>query len=353
MPTVTAMTVSGPIRVDQLGVALMHEHLSVIVQANVRPDDPEAAALLDQPVEPWRLALLRQNPYASTDNCTPPSVETIVLELSDFARRGGGTIVDTTGWNIGRDPDRLLQVARRTGLHVVMGSGLYLERTHPRWAGKFDEIAVCERIVAEWRDGVQTSSGVMIRPGIIGEIGVSVDFTGAERTSLRGSARAQLQTGLPLMVHLPGWRRVGHEVLDICESVGVDPNAVVLAHMDPSWNDFDYQSTLAARGAHVEFDGIGMGIDYPGEGESPSDAEIARGVHALFDAGFGDRLLLSHDVFLKIQLRSFGGNGFAHVLRSFLPRLARLGLDPAACSRILVDNPRGVFQEAAAAVANR
>ena len=40
--------------------------------------------------------------------------------------------------------------------------------------------------------------------------------------SLRGAARAQARTGLPLMVHLPGWFRLGHEVLDIVEEEGGD-----------------------------------------------------------------------------------------------------------------------------------
>ena len=42
-----------------------------------------------------------------------------------------------------------------------------------------------------------------VRIGLIGEIGVSSDFTADEEKSLRGAARAQARTQLPLMVHLP------------------------------------------------------------------------------------------------------------------------------------------------------
>ena len=59
-----------------------------------------------------------------------------------------------------------------------------------------------------------------MRIGLIGEIGVSSDFTPAERKSLRGAAAAQRRCGLPLMVHLPGWFRLAHEVLDIVETGG-------------------------------------------------------------------------------------------------------------------------------------
>lgn len=353
MPGTMVMTVSGPVPVEDLGIALMHEHLSVEVPAAARPLDLEAAALRDQLVEPRLLALLRENPYACRDNCTPPTVETTVAEVADFVRRGGRTIVDVTGWNIGRDPGRLGEVSRLAGVQIVMGTGLYLGRTHPEAAAALDDAGICELIVGEWREGVSTAGGTSIRPGIIGEVGVSVDFTPRERISLRGSAMAQLATGMPLMVHLPGWRRVAHDVLDECESVGVDPRSVILAHMDPSWSDAEYQRSLAARGAHLEFDGIGMGINYPGEGESPSEAEIARAVLALADAGFADRILLSHDVFLKIQLRTYGGNGLAHVLRSFLPRLVQLGLDGGEVARFLTDHPRRAFQEAAEVLGGR
>jgi phosphotriesterase-related protein len=186
-----------------------------------------------------------------------------------------------------------------------------------------------------------------MRPGILGEIGVSPDFTNRERASLRGAARAQLATGLPLMVHLPGWQRRGHEVLDMCESEGVDPGAIVLAHMDPSVDDVEYQASLCARRAHLEFDGVGMRLNFPGEGCMPCDEEIARAVVRLFDRGHGDQVLVSQDVFLKVQLRAYGGNGYAHVLRSFVPRLRRLGLSQLAVDAILIEHPRRVFEYAA------
>ena len=49
----------------------------------------------------------------------------------------------------------------------------------------------------------------------------------------------------------------------------------------------------------------------------------------LVEAGFLDRILLSHDVFLKMMLTRYGGNGYAYVLRHFLPRLERHGATAA------------------------
>ncbi len=183
-----------------------------------------------------------------------------------------------------------------------------------------------------------------MRIGLIGEIGVSSDFTTDEQKSLRGAVRAQARTGLPLMVHLPAWYRLGTTVLDIVEEEGGDPRHTMLCHMNPSFADLDYQTACAARGAFIEYDMIGMDYFYADQQvQCPSDEQVAAAIAGLVDAGFGHRLLLSQDVFLKMMLTRHGGFGYAHVLRHFVPRLRRHGVPEAAIRAMLVDNPRAVF----------
>lgn len=118
--------------------------------------------------------------------------------------------------------------------------------------------------------------------------------------------------------------------------------------MNPSHNDLDYQKSLARRGAFLEYDMIGMDYYYADQdAQSPSDEENARAIAALIDSGHADRLLLSQDVFLKIMLSRYGGFGYGYILKHFLPRLQRHGVDRAAIDRMLVANPRSVFSAAA------
>ena len=133
-------------------------------------------------------------------------------------------------------------------------------------------------------------------------------------------------------------------MLDVVEEEGADLRHTVLCHMNPSHNDLDYQMTLAKRGALLEYDMIGMDYYYADQdAQSPSDEENARAIAALIDKGFGDRLLLSQDVFLKIMLTRYGGFGYGYILKHFLPRLKRHGVDQAAIDRMLIDNPKSVF----------
>jgi phosphotriesterase-related protein len=146
------------------------------------------------------------------------------------------------------------------------------------------------------------------------------------------------------MVHLPGWFRVAHRVLDIVAGEGGDLRHTVLCHMNPSGADVAYQVALAERGAFLEYDMIGMDFFYADQGvQCPSDEDNARAIMGLIERGCLDRLLLSQDVFLKMMLTRYGGFGYGYLQRHFLPRLRRHGATEAQIERLMVGNPYSVF----------
>ena len=339
------MTVLGPVPAEQLGPTLMHEHLLNDCRCWWhRPTQPEREYLTAAPVSAAILGELRMDPFACLDNCALTDEVAAVEELRPAAALGCRTVVDPICRGIGRDPAALVRIARATGLNIVMGAGYYLEASHPPALAALTVQDVCDEIVAEATDGIDG-----VRIGLVGEIGISSDFTPAEEKSLRGAARAATRTGLPLMVHLPGWFRHGHRVLDVAEAEGADPAHTVLCHMNPSGHDAGYQDALARRGAFLEYDMVGMDYWYADQGvQCPSDEENARAILRLADAGHLGRVLLSQDVFLKMMLTRHGGFGYAYVQRHFLPRLRRMGLGEADLETLMVVNPRRVFAADAA-----
>ena len=89
---------------------------------------------------------------------------------------------------------------------------------------------------------------------------------------------------------------------------------------------------------------IGMDYYYANEqSQSPSDEDNAKAIKNLIDLGFTNKLLLSQDVFLKMMLTCYGGNGYAYILRHFVPQLRRHGVSQEAIRTMLVDNPATVF----------
>lgn len=335
----TVMTVLGPVRADTLGPTLMHEHILNDCRCWWRGRDPAfTSPIRDLPVSSGILSRLRNDPFANLDNCALDDEPLAIAELGQFVAQGGRTVVDPTCRGIGRDPNALCRIAEATGLNIVMGAGYYLEASHPPALADLTAEDIAAEIVAEAEIGVGDTG---VRIGLIGEIGVSADFTQAERRSLRGAAMAAVRTGLPLMVHLPGWERRAQEVLDLIEDCGQPLDRVVLCHMNPSCDDLAYQRMLARRGAYLEYDMLGMDYWYDDQqAQCPSDEACAAAIATLFADGFGDRILLSQDVFLKMMLTVHGGNGYAHVQRHFLPRLRRLGLSRGDLDRLMIDNPR-------------
>lgn len=338
-------SVTGPVDSADLGVCLSHEHVVNDVRSWWAPTtqkgvDPEW--FRDETVSERILWELRNDPFGNLDNCHMDDLDLAIEELSRYRTLGGVSVLEATSVSIGRSLPALKKASEATGLTIIAGTGFYLDSSMPDEVKAMSADAMLDALRKDFAEG---ESG--IRPGFIGEIGVSSDFTPAERRSLEAAARLQVETGVPIQVHLPGWFRLGHEVLDLVESHGVDPNVVVLCHMGPSGSDQPYQQSLAARGAYIQYDMVGMEVFYADQGvQCPSDDDNARAIMALVDAGYSHRVLMSQDIFIKSLLRRYGGPGFGHILQYFVPRLLRHGATTEVIDQLMVANPRHLFEHA-------
>lgn len=298
-PAASVQTVLGPVAADALGITLPHEHLFIDLLKEYRDS-----------------GLLRDEPLA-------------IREVERFRELGGATIVDVTSVGLGRNPTGLAAVARATGVNIVMGSGFYRHPYLDRdWFDRHDPAAIAEVIVRDLTEGVDDTG---IRAGIIGEIGCDAFISAAEERSFRAAARAHRATGGTISTHAARWP-IGLAQLDLLESEGVDPARVIVGHAD-TVPDAGYRLALARRGAWVQLDTI--------QGETDFDTEQRIDwLLELLDAGFEQRVLLSHDVCLASHLRARGGSGYAYLLDGFVPRLRERGLDDGTIRTLMVDNPR-------------
>ncbi len=347
--TATVKTVTGDISSDALGFTLPHEHLLNSIEAGGIEPDPRHPELFDLPVTADIAWLLRDHPYASKDNCALDDPADVLPELAAYKALGGTTVVEVTPEGQGRDRAGLAALSEASGIQVIAGGGWYLERYHPARTAQDPIDALTEHLLADY---TPTPDRTDPASGVIGEIGISPAFTDREERSLRAACRLQREVGLPLYIHLPGFVRHGERVLTVVlDEESVRPEAVVLCHMDPSGQDPDYQRALAERGVVVEFDMVGMPYRFtlPGEGDSPSVAQTAAAIKALVRAGHGERIFVSHDLFLKGMLRKNGGNGLSYIPGAFLERLIDDGIDETVVRSFNTDNVRALFEHAAAA----
>jgi len=345
-------TVQGPIDAASVGLTLPHEHL-VVDCTNIWTDPTksswvgevltgaEVGASLDQiangPVRIEHLGNLLRAPHLSRDNLLVDDPDLIVPEALRFALVGGKTIVDLTNFGLGRHPDMLKEISKRTGLNVVMGCGWYVQSSHPASLAARSEEDLAEELLREVVDGVGSTG---IKPGVIGEIGTGNPMTAQESKVLRAACRVQRETGLPLNIHVS--LQTGIEALDLALSQDVDPTRITVSHCD-TFSNRDYQLAVAERGAWVSFDNFGANWFF-GSRVSTDDGRRVEDLVNLMDKGFLNQLLVSHDVSTKIQLTKFGGFGYAYISHYVEPVMRAQGLSHAEIEVIRVANPARMLE---------
>ncbi len=229
-------TVTGTVDSSELGLVLPHEHLhnDVTGAYTEAPPDPVVAQRLAGPVRAEDAWLLHDNPYYSLDNCRVDDGSAVVEDLADFARLGGRTIVDLTPPGLGRAPEKLAEFSRKSDVRVIMGSGWYLETTHPVEVHELGVDDLAGSLVEEFDPAKELAPGV-----IGGEIGVSPALHSERGESVAGGMHRPARGGRAPPVRPPsglaarGTSRRRHRGREM----GVDPQAVVLCHMDPSGHD--------------------------------------------------------------------------------------------------------------------
>ena len=295
------------------GAILFHEHLSYNsefirkVRSEAGPPRPGAAPL-------------------PTGQYFMEDMDFMVEEVKAAAKDGVSCIVDGGHADMGTSVDFLKQLSNKSGMPIVKGGGYYRQLTYPPRLATISEDALFEELVQDANRQ---------RWGAFGEIGTSDEITPDERKMLRAVGRAHVKTKLPIFSHTQNGKRA-MEQLDIFESVGVDPQHLVIGHMccffDPNpWRDV--HKAIAKRGAYVGFDRVG------GENAEPDKPRVEM-VLAFLEAGFANRALLASDFSFPASTKRQGGGGVARAVTKFVPMLRQRGVSEATMHEILVDNPR-------------
>ncbi|GLP83016.1 phosphotriesterase family protein [Mycobacterium antarcticum] len=334
-------TVLGDVPAHQMGITLPHEHLRTDSSVWFQPSEHEYSHCEPALHNLW---WMRQYPNSNPSVLRLTDEDLVVEELEPFRDLGGRTVIELTTVGLGRDVSALASMASRTGLQIVAGTGHYVQAAHAPGVAQasIDELAA--DMVDEITNGVADTG---IRCGVIGEIGISYPIHPDEAKVLSAAALAQRQTGAAIAVHTAAHRPdvdSALDVADILESAGADLSRVVMAHLDTSLHRPDYHRRVAERGCIVEYDLFGHEFfESENAFQSFGDTERVHAVAALIADGYGTQLLLSHDICYLIQLRSYGGYGYAHLLQNISARLALMGIDNAALLSLMVDNPARIF----------
>lgn len=335
-----AITVTGPVRADELGITLPHEHLLADFTCRYRPA-PDEAAVGNGLLLSDRARLLR-DPAGYRVNLLATDLDAALVECAWFKESGGRTIVDLTSAGLSPDFAGLKKIAERSGLNIVASTGLYIDQSLPAWARELPLDALANRLIADIQNG-----GVEgVRRGAIGEIAVE-SGSDVEIKCVRAAARAQAMTGAPCFFHvmsgiLPEFRGLTDELIQLYSAEGADLSRLVLCHQDGSGFDPAYQERLLSLGLWLEYDTFGSeGVFAFGSRyiQLPTDSQRIEEVAALLRLGHGHRLLISQDICYQTARRARGGWGYAHILDTLRPRFAAAGVHEEGLMTMMRDNP--------------
>jgi predicted metal-dependent phosphotriesterase family hydrolase len=169
---------------------------------------------------------------------------------------------------------------------------------------------------------------------VIGEIGTErYHITPAQERVFRASARAQKQTGVTIWTHTTHFGELALEQIALLREEGVSPQRIVISHLGDRFGAHHFRK-IAEQGVFLGIDNIG----YKGDGY-PADEVRARNVAELIHEGFEDQILLSLDICMKQHLHSYGGKGYDHLQRKFMPLLEELGVAREKITKMTVTNP--------------
>ncbi len=313
-------TVRGPVDAGALGATLMHEHVFVRspeVAANW-PTGWDAGARVAQAVE----------------------------RLQELHDAGIGTIVDLTVVGLGRDIDLVQKVAEQVDLHIVVATGLYTYNDLPHY---FDYRTAAFRpsgvdVLDEYflHDIENGIAGSGVRPGILKCATDKQGLTEGVERVLRSVARVHRQTGLPISTHTDAHSQRGLDQQRVFSEEGVDLARVVVGHSGDS-TDLSYLEELLRAGSTLGMDRFGV------DAYCPTETRVDT-ILRLVEAGWADRLVLSHDAGCHMDwfddefLAQAQPNwNFMHISRDVLPMMRSRGLSDHQIDSMMVDTPRRIL----------
>lgn len=300
------ITTLGPKSRAETGMILPHEHIFV----DLRQGDPPGFA--------------------------QARAEDVIAQMKpelDRARAAGVTaLVECTPVGVGRRADLLKAVSEAANFPILAPTGVYREPWIPRWVHDAAGSELYDWMLADLTDEIE---GAGVRAGWIKLSAGDDGLTPCETKVLRAAACVSKITNAVIGSHtIRG--RVVRDQLAVMEEAACPAERFIWIHAQAE-PDFDLNLEMARRGVWIEYDWIG--------GDDQDDAVYIDRIRRMFDAGFGDRVLISHDRGWYDPALPGGGTPrpFTYITEQFIPKLKAAGFDDAAIRQLTHDNPFRAF----------
>jgi phosphotriesterase-related protein len=305
-------TVLGDIAPEKLGFTDIHEHV-----------------ILDKDY------VLKQHPDYRLDN-----VEKSVAEVKLFMAAGGNAIVDMACLGFGRNVEKLIQVARRTGCHIISATGFHRPQYYmdSHWRFFYDVDQIAELLADEIEKGLDQNqyNGPLIaraeaRAGVIKIATGYYAMKPEDERVIQAAAIAHRKTGAPILTHTEEGT-LGLEQVKMLGALGVDPAHITVGHYD-RLPDFYLHHELAQTGCFLQYDTPSRRKYFP-------ESNFVELLRKMLAAGHGKQIVWGGDLARPSYQTAYGGApGLKYILEDFIPRLRNEAISEDIIADVFVNNP--------------
>lgn len=245
------------------------------------------------------------------------------------------TFVDGTPEFMGRDPQLLAELSRKTGINILTNTGWYASDDERHLPKEVKDMSA-EEIAAVWIDEAKNGIGnTGIKPGFI-KIGLNkIQMSETDKKLVAAACLTHLETGLTIM-SFTGPAQAAMDQLTILKKYGVDPSAFIWSH---AMEELKGRKVLAIAqmGAWVALDGI--------QNDMISQISIERLLLNLKSTRQLGRILLSHDAGWYQPGKPNGGEfrPYTELFSSFTLLLLSEGFTREELDQMIIKNPAEAF----------
>lgn len=318
-------TVLGPVSASELGKTLIHEHF-----------------IFGYPGFAGDVTLGRVNREEALR---------VGIDVAERVKAHGvKTVLDPTPNECGRDPLLLKQISEQTGVQIICTTGYYYEGEGAtayfkmRFSITDGEKEIYEMFMKEITEGIGDTG---IKAGAIKLASSKNAITDYERTFFKAAARAQQQTGVPIITHTQEGT-MGPQQAELLVSAGADPKRVLIGHMCGN-TDVVYHMNTLQYGVNIGFDRFGV----QGFVGTPTDLARQATLTGLLGLGYGKQIMLSQDtvnfwlgrpvVWPPELAESMANYHPTHLFENIVPSLQKSGITDEQLHQLFVENPKSFF----------
>lgn len=305
-------TILGPISPDELGFTDAHGHL-----------------IMDRD-----LIVAKHPDFKLADP------DKVVEEVNLFMQAGGRAMVETSPIGCGRNVRAMVEVAERTGLHVVASTGVQKSEYYldSHWRNFYSAEQMAEIFIEEISQGMDANSyngpyfdRIDAKAGII-KVATPYQFISpTDERIFKAAAIAHKETGAPITSHTE-MGTMGVEQVELMISYGVDPAHFTVGHMDRN-PDLYIHKRIAEKGAFLLY-------DTPSRVKYHPESTFIELVTGMVEAGFGKQIVWGGDMARRSYFVSYGGGpGLAYVPKLFVSRMREDGITEEVIQDIFIHNP--------------